>query len=84
MIAYGARIFDRSSGRLVFSAPSLGSPRRVGQVTAGAMYTVIIRDGRRREDLDLYAFVTDGGGSRPMDPAEESEMNAGLEEIAAP
>jgi hypothetical protein len=83
MIAYGARIFDRSSGRLVFSAPSLASPRRVGQVTAGAMIALVGRDGRRREDLDLYAFATDGGGSQPMEPSEETEMNAGLKEVEA-
>src|SRR4051794_9573520 len=81
-IVYGARILDRSTDRFVFSAPSLSSPHRVGQVIAGAMAKLVARDGRRREDLELHPFVVEGSGSRAMDLSERSAMNAGLEQLA--
>jgi hypothetical protein len=81
---YGARIFDRSLGRFVFSAASLSSPHRLGQVVAGAMATLVARDGRRREDLQLRPFVTEGSGYRAMSRSERSAMDAGFEQSAAP
>jgi hypothetical protein len=82
MTTYGARIFDLSLGRFVFSAPGLASPQRVGQIVASAIATMVARDGRRREDLELRPFVAEGSRFRPMDPSEESAMNAAVEEFA--
>lgn len=82
MTTYGARILDTSVGRLVFSAPSLSSPERVGQVAAGAIATLVCRDGRRREDLVLEPFVSEGSGYRRMTGAEKSQMRAAVAEFA--
>jgi hypothetical protein len=82
MTTYGARIFDLSLGRFVFSAPSLASPQWVGQVAAVAMATLVARDGRRREDLELRPFVAGGVGFRRMSPSEESAMHTALEQFA--
>jgi hypothetical protein len=82
MTSYGARIFDLSLGRFVFSAPSLASPGRVGQVAAGAMVKLVVRDGRRAEDLELRPFVAEGSRLRRMTASEEAAMNAAVEGFA--
>jgi hypothetical protein len=86
MTSYSVRIFDLSVGRFIFSAPGFANPYRVGQVTAGAMASLVTRDGRRYEDLELCPAVAHGSRLRPMTPLETSAMEAGLEQFgpAAP
>jgi hypothetical protein len=83
MHTYGARIFDRSSGRFVFTAPGVRSPDRVGEVSAGAFAALIGRDGFRESDLELRSFVDDGGHLRPMDADEETAMNTAFRQFVA-
>jgi hypothetical protein len=79
--SYGARIFDRSSGRFIFTAPGVRSPYRVGQVVAGAFSVLIKRDGFSESELELRSFVDDEGGLRSMDVIEEEEMNTAFQEF---
>ena len=81
MISYGARIFDRSSGRFIFTAPGVRSPHRVGQVVAGAFAVLIKRDGFSESELELRTFVDDEGGLRSMDVIEEEAMNTAFQEF---
>lgn len=81
MSSYGARIFDRSSGRFIFTAPGVRSPYRVGQIAAGAFSALVSRDGFDEKDLELRSFVDDGGRSRRMDRIEEGEMNTAFQEF---
>jgi hypothetical protein len=83
MHTYGARIFDRSSGRFVFTAPGVRSPDRVGQVAAGAFAALVGRDGFRERDLVLRSFVDEGGHVRPMDATDEAAMNAAFQRFVA-
>ncbi len=83
MNTYGARIFDRSSGRFVFTAPGVRTPDRVGEVTAGAFAALVGRDGFRESDLELRSFVDDGGHVRPMDAGEETAMQAAFRQFVA-
>jgi hypothetical protein len=83
MHTYGARIFDRSSGRFVFTAPGVRSPERVGQVTAGAFAALVGRDGFRARDLELRSFVDERGHLRPMDKTEEAAMNTAFRQFVA-
>ncbi len=81
MSSYGARIFDRSSGRFIFTAPGVGSPYRVGQIAAGAFSSLVGRDGFDEKDLEVRSFVDDGGRLRRMDRIEEGEMNTAFQEF---
>jgi hypothetical protein len=83
MSTYGARIFDWSSGRFIFTAPGVRSPDRVGEVTAGAFAALVGRDGFRESDLELRSFVDDGGHLRPMDTAEETAMTTAFRQFVA-
>ena len=80
MTSYGARIFDRSTGRFVFTAPCVLSPYRVGLVTAGAVAALVNRDGLRSQDLELRSFAVAGNETRPMDRLEEAAMNAAFQQ----
>jgi hypothetical protein len=81
--SYGARIFDRSLGRFVFTAPGVRSPDRVGQVVAGAFAALVGRDGFREDDLEVNSFVDDHGHVRPMDATEEATMNTAFRQFVA-
>ena len=82
MKTYGARIFDRTSGRFVFTAPGVASPDRVGEVTAGAFAVLTRRDGLVAAELELHSFVDDGAHVRPMDADDEAAMNAAFRRSA--
>lgn len=83
MNTYGARIFDRSLGRFIFTAPGVRSPDRVGQVVGGAFATLVGRDGFREADLEVRSFVDEHGHLRPMDVTEEATMETAFRQFVA-
>jgi hypothetical protein len=83
MTTYGVRIFSQASRRFLFTAPCVESPVRAGQVASGAFAALIRRDGHGAQDLQLHAFVSDKGKSRPMNRSEEAAMNAAFKDGVA-
>jgi hypothetical protein len=67
----------------VFTAPGVLNPYRLGQVIAGAIATLVNRDGLRPQELELRRSVIAGSKERQMDPLEEAAMNAAFQQYAA-
>ncbi|MBS1894995.1 MAG: hypothetical protein JST59_27160 [Actinobacteria bacterium] len=81
MTIYSARIYDRSRGRFIFTAPGIRDPHRLGQVTAGAMAALVARDGLDPDLLDLECSVLERGTYRELTASERRAMMAGAEQL---
>ncbi|MBS1843099.1 MAG: hypothetical protein JST53_01665 [Actinobacteria bacterium] len=84
MTIYSARIFDRSRGRFIFTAPGIRDAHRLGQVTAGAMAALVARDGLDPDLLDLEYCVLEKGAYRELNAKERAALVAGAEELQTP